>query len=134
MTKEYYIYSTLTDSMNYTTYREGGADIPLIEGNVTIHGGTNVPDKFLRTPQGVVTPVTEAELELLKANQVFQLHEKNGFIKISEKKVDPEVAAADMEGRDKSAPLVDADFTEAEVPVTSVNVSSDDKPRNSRKA
>jgi hypothetical protein len=134
MTKKYYIYSTLTDAMNYTTYRPGGADIPLVEGNVTIQGGANIPDKFLRTPQGVVTPVTEAELELLKANQVFQLHEKNGFIKISEKKVDPEVAAADMEGRDKSAPLVDADFTETEVPVTSVNVSSDDKPRNSRKA
>lgn len=134
MSKKYYIYSTLTDSMNYTVYKPGGADLPQVEGNVTIFGGTNIPDKYLRTPQGVVTPVTEAELEILKNNEIFKLHEKNGYIKISEKKVDPEVVAADMEGRDKAAPLVDADFVEGEVPVTSKDTPSDDKPRNSRKA
>lgn len=116
MTKKkaaYYVYSTLASAMDYTTYQPGGGDLPQVDAVVRIEGGANIPDKFLRTPLGVCTPVTEAELEALKQNHVFQLHEKNGFITVRDKEVDPEVAAADMEGRDKSAPLVAGDFANA---------------------
>lgn len=116
---DYYVYSTLAAPMDYTIYNAGGADLPVVEGAIRIEGGANIPDKFLRTPDGaVVTGITEDQLTALKTVPLFQLHEKNGFIRVSDKDVDTEVMAADMEGRDKSAPLVDADFKEDETPKT----------------
>lgn len=114
--KKYYIYSTLTDAVDYQVVQQGGGDLPVVQQNIVIQGGANIPDKFLRTPQGVVTPVTEQELEALRQNQVFLLHERNGFIKVGDKKADPEKVAADMTTRDNSAPLVDADFKEDQQP------------------
>lgn len=109
--KTHYVYSTLTASMEYTRDQAGGGDLPVTVGKVFIAGGANVPDKFLRTPDGaVVTPVTDEELTLLQENEVFKLHEANGFIVVKDKKAETEVVAADMDTRDKSAPLVDADF------------------------
>lgn len=119
MTKKkaaYYVYSTLAAAMDYTTYQPGGGDLPQVDAVVRVEGGANIPDKYMRTPLGVCTPVTEAELEALRKNDVFNLHEKNGFIIVRDKEVDVEVAAADMEGRDKSAPLVPADFPSEEAP------------------
>jgi len=123
MAKTHYIYSTLTGPVDYTNWGAGGADLKVPSGNVRIHGGANIPDGFLRTPQGVVTPVTSDELEHLRANEVFKLHEANGFIVVSDKKVDPEVVAADMESRDPSAPLVEADLT-AKDPEPKLNTPS----------
>lgn len=116
---DYYVYSTLASPMDYTVYDAGGADIPVVSGAIRIEGGANIPDKYMRTPEGaVVTGVTEEQLEALKTVPLFNLHVMNGYIKVSDKDVDTEVAAADMEGRDKSAPLVDADFVETEKPKT----------------
>lgn len=116
---DYYIYSTLAAPMDYTVYDAGGADIPVVTGAIRIEGGANIPDKYMRTPEGaVVTGVTAEQMDALKTVPLFNLHMKNGYIKVSDKDVDTEVAAADMEGRDKSAPLVDADFVETEKPKT----------------
>lgn len=123
--KKFYIYSTLAAAVNYGGHTEGGGDVPVPADPIVIQGGANIPDKYMRTPDGaVITPVTEAQYEILKANPVFQLHEKNGFIKVSDKKVDAEKVAADMEGRDNSAPLVDQDFAENQQPKT----NSPDEP------
>lgn len=123
--KKHYVYSTLTDTVNYQVTANGGGDIPVGVQDIVIHGGSNIPDKFLRTPQGVVTPVTEQELEALRQNHVFRLHEANGFIKVSDKKTDPEKVAADMTTRDQAAPLVESDFDEDQQPKTG---AADDKP------
>lgn len=112
-----WIVSTLTDSVDYTAYGNGGGDIPLAIGHVTVAGGANIPDKYMRIPEGVVTPVTDAELELLMNNSVFKLHKDNGYIQIRDKEPKSvEVAVADMEGRDPAAPLVDQDFPTEQQP------------------
>jgi hypothetical protein len=96
---------------------------------------------------GYVTEVEDEDLEWLVEHQVFKLHMKNGFLKIRDKPADAEKVATEMETRDQSAPLVDADF---DAPPAGVNVDGlegsfkptaaaedDDKPtkgRNSRKA
>ena len=90
-----YIYSTLSSSVNYEV--EGGR-------NILIAGGANIPDKHFLTPQGVVTTVTEDGLAQLKKNRVFELHNKNGFIKWHGKKMEVEAVVADMQGADDSAP------------------------------
>ena len=88
-----HIYSTLSSDQSYGT--EAGV--------VKIKGGANISNKHLLTPRGVVTSVTEAQLDALRKHAVFKAHAKNGFITISiaERKVDDMVK--DMEPRDASA-------------------------------
>ena len=96
---DFYVYSTLTASVNYTTDA----------GDVLIAGGANVPDKYMLTSAGVVTPVTTAQLDGLKALPLFQLHHKNGFIRWESKRHDVEKVVVDMERADASAPDTEAD-------------------------
>lgn len=105
-----FIYSTLTADNIYAGYAKGGADIPIVAHQVHIKGGANVADRRLITPRGVVTEVTDADFDFLMENSVFQMHVENGYISFSDRKEDPEVAAADMEGRDQASPLVPEDF------------------------
>ena len=106
-----HIISTLTNNNTYATYRKGGGDIPIVDKKVTIAGGANVAGKHLVTPQGVVTSVTNEELEFLKGHQNFQNHMKRGFVKIAKSSVsDPNKAAAGMEARDESAPITPDDY------------------------
>ncbi|POP42331.1 hypothetical protein CHU32_03595 [Superficieibacter electus] len=107
---EYYVYSTLTGSQAYHIYRNGGADLPLVDRVVMVAGGANVADKHFVTPKGVVTPITADELELLEKNPVFAVHKANGFITVEEKAIPVEKVVSDLEARDESAPLTDSDF------------------------
>jgi hypothetical protein len=111
-----YVYSTLATDMNYTNYAEGGADLPVPLPAVFIKGGAGVANDRLVTPRGVVTQVTEDELAYLEANQVFQLHKQNGYIMVEKSKLDPEKVAADMTGRDNSAPMVVQDVPADQLP------------------
>lgn len=95
-----YIYSTLSASVSYEI--DGGKQI-------LIAGGANIPDKHFLTPQGVVTRVTAEDLAGLKKNRVFELHNKNGFIRWEDKKVDVEQVVTGMQGADDSAPDTEAD-------------------------
>lgn len=105
-----YVYSTLTCDQNYTNHDTGGADLPVPLPPVFIKGGAGVANDRLITPRGVATEITEEQAEYLRANPMFQLHEKNGYVQISADKVDADKAAADMTGRDQSAPLVPQDL------------------------
>lgn len=139
MSKKFYVYSTMAAAVQYPVYTAGGGDLQVADSAVTIQGGANIPDKYMRTPDGaVVTTVSEDELAALNANPVFKLHEKNGFIRVSGKNTSGEKVAADMEGRDKSAPLVDQDFeAEGKEPPKVAKLGGDDeeKPKPSgRKA
>jgi hypothetical protein len=137
MAKKLYLYSTLAADVAYTTYAEGGGDIPVAEGQVVVKGGSGVADARMFTPNGaVITPTDEETLARLRQSPVFLLHEKNGFITVSDKLKDGEVAATDMEARDVSAPLVPADFNPDE-PQPSSNPTEQPQPAgrgNTRRA
>lgn len=117
MSDKVHIYSTLTSDMEYREYKAGGGDMHVLARSVTIKGGSNLPDPRLITAHGVVTTISAENMDWLKDNEIFQLHQKNGYITVAEVLVDPEKVAADMEGRDESAPLVEADFAPNEQPV-----------------
>jgi hypothetical protein len=113
MAEKLYVYSTLSTGVDYTTYVKNDPKSPVvIEQVVSIAGGANVVAKGagLLTPHGVATAVTPEQLDALRANAIFQLHEANGFVTVSKAKEDPENVATDMTTRDTSAPLVQADF------------------------
>ena len=97
---DFYVYSTLTASVSYMI----GED-----RFVLIAGGANVPDKYMLTSAGVVTPVSAEELDALKKLPLFQLHHQNGFVRWESKKHDVEKVVVDMERADASAPDTDAD-------------------------
>lgn len=111
-----YVYSTLSSDMNYTNHAQGGADLPQALPPVFVKGGAGVANDRLITPRGVATEITEEQAEYLRANVLFQLHEQNGFVQISDAKVDADVAAADMQGRDQSAPIVPQDLPNDQQP------------------
>lgn len=109
------VFSTLTASVEYTEHRTGENGIPVALGSVLIKGGTGVANQHVQTPRGVATMVTPAQAELLQKNELFKLHKRNGFVTLEEVARPPgedavEKAVAEMEGRDNSSPLVDADF------------------------
>ena len=108
-----YIYSTLTASQDYTTWK------PMQEGQmvrealhkVTIHGGANVANKHLITPKGVVTAVTESDFEHLEKNDQFQFHLARGYLSVEHKNLEIElVVSKGMKAKDESAPVTPADY------------------------
>lgn len=107
---DFYVYSTLSANVDYTGYKQGGGDLPIVDGYVRIGGHANVANKHFDTPRGVVTGISSDELDFLKSHPVFQLHEKNGFVVVEKSNEDIEKVVADMEGREPSAPLVPEDF------------------------
>lgn len=120
-----YIYSTLTSDQLYTNYRASVNGVPQVASKILIKGGANLMTKALVTPHGAVTEVTAEELAELRRNSVFNLHVENGFIKVSEAKGEVEKVAADMTGRDQSAPIVEQD---EEIPFPA-SVESAEAPR-----
>lgn len=120
-----YVYSTLAADVAYTNHAAGGGDLPIELPPVLVKGGAGVANDRFITPRGVVTEITEEQGEYLRANVLFQLHEKNGFVEISGSYVDPEKAAADMTGRDNSAPIVPEGLADAELPASVGGAESD---------
>ncbi|HLV82422.1 MAG TPA: hypothetical protein VKY62_01455 [Devosia sp.] len=109
MAQDVYVYSTLSCDQIYTNSQHTASGVPTAASKILIKGGANLMTKAMVTPRGVVTKITAEELQVLRANEVFKLHMANGFITISEAKADADVVAADMTGRDQSAPIVEQD-------------------------
>ena len=109
MSKKLYVFSTLASDVAYTNHAQGGGDLPIDLPPVVIKGGAGIANERIVTPRGVATEVTEEQVEYLRQNEIFKLHEKNGFVMVSESYADPDTVAADMTGRDNSAPIVPQD-------------------------
>ncbi len=100
-----YVYSTLTDDMDYAVYSEGTKEkTARVQSTVRIAGGANrVNKRTLITPRGMMTPITDAEAKLLEENEVFKIHKANGYITIDTKQTDADNAAKNLTKKDKAA-------------------------------
>jgi len=86
-----------------------------------------VADKNFITPDGaVITAISAENAELIKQDPVFQLHEKNGYVRIDEAKLSGEQAAI-LQGslRDPSAPLTAVDYEAQGAKAPTVNTADD---------
>lgn len=111
----HYVYSKMSAPVDFNIFVKGGADMPIKQGKITIHGGAGVANKNLITPNGVVTEVTDEELEILNAHELFVQFKANGFISVEKKKVEVEKVVADMGDKtDPSAPISPADYENAD--------------------
>lgn len=115
------VFSKLANSQKYTGYQdpvqgtEGQVNTP--DRHVHIKGGANLADKFLQTPLGVMTTITDDEATFLRTHNIFKIHERNGFVTIenSAGKEDVDAVVADMGDKaDDSAPLTPSDYEEAD--------------------
>lgn len=111
-----YVFCTLANNQGYTHYEpavEHGA-LPREIKTIFIKGGASVAQKSgssdVFTPHGFATQVSDEDLEMLEKNSVFQMHKKNGHIKVDKKDKDIEKAVVDMNRVDQSSPKVEADF------------------------
>jgi hypothetical protein len=103
----YYIYSTLATDMRYTEYQEPikGQKVSIVKHAVLVHGRAGVADKHLVTPRGVVTKVSDEDYAMLAKNDLFKLHQDNGYIKSEKKQSEVDKVIVDMKERDVSAPI-----------------------------
>lgn len=91
-----YVCSKLSCDNAYTTWhpiqKSGGNDMPRKDRQVLIKGGSGVMNDNLVTPHGVVTKITQEELEIVRNTDIcpaFSRHEKAGFLKVLEKDPSP---------------------------------------------
>lgn len=117
-----YVYSTATNSITYVEYEKNASNELAIprkwpDGKpmkVTIQGGHGVATKHFITPKGIITQISDNEMEWLLTNPSFKKHVAKGFMTYDKKKIDPEKKAKDMQDKDGSAPLTPSDYIESE--------------------
>lgn len=116
MPKTAHVFSTLANDQTYVNYTRapGGEMVPSRE--IFIKGGAGVANKRLITPLGVATEIDEALLPELESNKLFQLHKQGNFVSIRTRSADPDKVATDMNRRDLSAPLTEADYQDENGP------------------
>lgn len=102
-----FIHSKLAQNVDFDIFADVKSSISHVTKRVTIFGGAGVADKYtLRTPEGVVTEVSDEDLALIREMDAFKRLEKAGKLKITnERQFNPKGMA---EGFDKSAQINDA--------------------------
>lgn len=108
-----YVYSTLALNQNYALWEKDGDGKPLKVRDIFIKGGAQLAiasaNEFdIITPLGMVTRITDEEAEMLDRDFCFNVHRKNGFIRIEDVRHDVDkVVSGDMQLPDENqgAPL-----------------------------
>jgi hypothetical protein len=117
----FYVYSTITNGTKYCLYDTSLPGPAVLKKYVEIKGGhginaahnPNQKNNFY-TPRGMVTIVSDEDMEFLKGNEAFNRHIKGGFLSVDSKKISAEKKADDMAQKDGSAPLTPQDFEAGE--------------------
>lgn len=119
----HYVYSTSTCSGTYCLYAPANSSggHAIIKKKVTIQGGHKVATPYkglnniaVHTPNGVLTPVSDEDMEFLLQNKSFLRHVAAGHLSYDKKKVDTEVKVKNMTQEDASSPLTPAHFDKGE--------------------
>jgi hypothetical protein len=134
-----YVISTMTNSISYCRYRKVG-DLPILQDKVTVRGGAGLPSLKsgfgeqhqtdegipMWTAEGVVTPVSDENYDILKEHWLFQKHMKEGFLKVvnhdilgNHKEVKHEVGS--MRKRDDFAQLTNDDVKNRKITVKTIS-------------
>lgn len=109
-----YILSTLTSAQDYTFYDVHNNAFNRAEKIIHINGGANVADKHFITKDGIMTEISDSDLELLQTHPVFKMHMQKGFIKILKNEKEENKAKQDMQIADGSAPLTPESYKDDE--------------------
>lgn len=101
-----YIVSRAAQDIEYTDWEKNKTGSHEKKKSVIIKGGAHVINReTLKTPHGVITPVTDEELKFLQNNSTFKRHQEAGFMEIAGRKDDAE-DLADEEGKDAEGEII----------------------------
>jgi len=112
-----FIYSTMTCGNTFPVYapKTDPNALSRVIRKIEIKGGHGIKNpQGMDTPRGVVTKVTDEELELLEGMLAFRQQVEAGYIVVDKKLGDVEKKAASMSAKDNSAPLTPKDFEKNE--------------------
>lgn len=105
-----FITSRMAAPVTYAFYTQGANKINIITDEITIKGGADVINKrSLDTPQGVVTELTDEQIDKLKSHPIFKMHLANGAVAILGTEKEAHKAEADLK-KDKSSQLTPEDY------------------------
>jgi hypothetical protein len=106
------VYSTHTNSIRYVEWvKDTNQNLNVIKKRLVIQGGHGLTNKYMVTAEGVLTTVSDEDLEWLLTLDSFKEDIKNGYIRHSKRKEDPEkVVRRDMNTKDGSSPLTPKDY------------------------
>lgn len=115
-----YVISSLVSAQQFNVYEELSSDdrksgiSPRILHSIKIKGGAGIADKALHTPHGVVTPVSDEDLDALRKIPAFIEFEKKGFMTVETSGSEPagDKFATAMEIDHGSAPRSFAHYAE----------------------
>lgn len=133
-----YVVSTMTNSVKYCRYSyigddsHAGGKLPILQDYVMIRGGAGLPSIKtgfgnmttdeegvpMWTADGVVTPLSDEQYDVVKEHWLFQKHKKEGLLRVIEKdilgnhKAVQDIVNHDMRKRDAHAQLNGERFNE----------------------
>lgn len=103
-----YVTSTMSAGINYAIYKKTAGGLSIVVKEITVNGGNGVINKNFITPEGVVTYLSDEDLELLENHPLFKTHKENGFVKVHKSE---KVKIDDLQTKDLSAQKTPDDFT-----------------------
>lgn len=91
-----YVLSTMTNSVKYAFYDTTKLDNPVMRKEIFVRGGASIPSNRsgfgeqtqnsegvpIWTAAGFVTPINDADFELLKDHPVFKSHLEKNLVKV----------------------------------------------------
>lgn len=109
------VYSTLSNGTEIVDWDVNPINnIPARKYSVVIKGGANVVNrKGLITPLGVMTEITQEQMDFLNSQPMFLQHVKDGWmtcVKAGGWRDDPDIVAANMASRDGCSPDKPEDY------------------------
>ena len=105
-----FITSKMAAGVTYAFYAPAANKINVVTDTITINGGADVINKrSLETPTGVVTELTDEQIDKLKSHPLFQEHLQNGAVTIISSEKDAKKAEKDLE-EDKSSQIKPDDY------------------------
>lgn len=105
-----FITSKMAAPVRYAFYAQGANRINVVVDEIQIDGGAGVINKrSLETPQGVVTEVTDEQLDKLKSHPLFKIHLTNGAVAILGTEKEAKKADKDLKA-DKSSQITPEDY------------------------
>lgn len=112
------IKSTLPTSQKYSKW-ENKDGVFVETFSKTINGGHGIMNQFMQSPEGaVLTTVTVEELTELKGIELFQMHQKEGYIVVDGSILGISDSDNDMNKTSRSSPVKKSDIEKAGITVT----------------
>lgn len=105
-----FVTSKMAAGVKYAFYAQNENKINVVTDVIEIKGGADVINKrSLDTPQGVVTELTDEQIDKLKSHPVFKIHLANGAVAILGTEKEAKKAETELE-EDKSSQIKPADY------------------------